>query len=581
MSRARALEGTRYLTAVSASPGVPTLPELRGAMARPPALSARVPRGVSDGEDGTSPGDHAIALLLIEDNPLDAELVEEFLGASDTRFEVTRASRLRDGLREIEARPFEIVLLDLRLPDGSGLDALGDVVKHAGGAPVVVLTGMNDEFLASRCLEAGADDYVEKDKLEVSVLRRAIGHALARARARDLNRRLEHADRLATLGKLAAGVAHEINNPAAFLQINLDELAERATEVRSTLRRASGVQQRALRNLETMEGLIKESRLGLERIVSVVRELGPYSRTEADAVELVDLEQLSRGASTMVMHELKPRARLVLDFHPVSKVAAHPKKLGQVVINLLVNAAHSITEGHPEKNEVRIGTRTEGARVVLFVEDTGCGIPPRLRESIFQPFFTTKSRSVGTGLGLPIAADIVRSYGGEIRMTSTPGHGSRFEIVLPTQRPAETGASSVRRLKAVAATRRLRILIIDDERALASALKRSLTAHHDVEVENDGQAAIGRLDRDGAFDVILCDLMMPGLDGIDVLDHVRNRHPELSSHFAFMSGGAFTERADEAQRNPTVPLISKPVELPTLLETIERLGSRPERSGSD
>ncbi|QDE88265.1 histidine kinase [Myxococcus xanthus] len=230
------------------------------------------------------------------------------------------------------------------------------------------------------------------------------------------------ADRLIALGRIAAGVGHEINNPLAFILSNLEYIHQELQQ-----KEHLSEQDRQ----EVLEALA-ETRDGAERIRLIVRDLQTLSRAEDVGTGPSDLGSVVRTAAKMAMHELRHRARLVVDCEGLPPVQGNGARLGQVFLNLLLNAAQSIVPGEVEKNEVHIvACESKAGRVAVEVRDTGCGISPEHRERIFDPFFTTKPLGVGTGLGLAVCHGIVTSLGGTLTVESAPERGSIFRVTLP------------------------------------------------------------------------------------------------------------------------------------------------------
>ncbi|MBU8896440.1 histidine kinase [Corallococcus sp. H22C18031201] len=230
------------------------------------------------------------------------------------------------------------------------------------------------------------------------------------------------ADRLIALGRIAAGVGHEINNPLAFILSNLEYIHQ---ELQQKERLTEQDRQ------EILEALA-ETRDGAERIRLIVRDLQTLSRAEDVGSGPADVGAVVRTAAKMAMHELRHRARLVLECDGMPPVQGNGSRLGQVFLNLLLNAAQAIPPGHAEQNEVRIVARHGlPGQVLVEVKDTGCGIAHEHRERIFDPFFTTKPLGVGTGLGLSVCHGIVTSLGGALTVESEPGRGSTFRVMLP------------------------------------------------------------------------------------------------------------------------------------------------------
>ncbi|WP_257461757.1 sensor histidine kinase [Archangium lipolyticum] len=266
--------------------------------------------------------------------------------------------------------------------------------------------------------------------LEDTVRTRTAELAEANARLRDSLQQLQEAqeqllfaDRLASMGRLAAGVGHEINNPLAFILSNLRFVHGALTELMG----APSEEDR----LEMLSAL-SEAREGAERVRLIVQDLRTLSRPDDVALGPVDLAAVVRGSAKMARHEVRDRARLVEACDGMPAVLANAPRLGQVFLNLFINAAHAIAPGRVEENEIRVVARLSAPdRVTVEVRDTGSGISPEHLRRVFDPFFTTKPIGVGTGLGLSVCHRIITSLGGEIRVESEVGRGTCFFITLP------------------------------------------------------------------------------------------------------------------------------------------------------
>ena len=363
------------------------------------------------------------------------------------------------------------------------------------------------------------------------------------------------ADRMASVGTLAAGVAHEINNPLAAVIANLDMAIQDVAEL--------GV--RAALPADLVDEL-RDARSAADRVREIVRDLKIFSRAEEDRHGPVDVKRVLDSTLRMAWNELRHRARVVRSTPDVPLVDANESRLGQVFLNLIINAAHAIPEGNYESNEIRIGTSRDAVgNVVVSIGDTGAGIPPELRSRLFTPFFTTKPAGVGTGLGLAISHKIVTSYGGSITFDSTVGKGTEFRVTLPVAGPTDQERTTrLPKLATLAPLRRGNVLVIDDEETLGLAIKRFLSGQHDVTTVTGARAALELLDAGKRYDVIFCDLMMPQITGMELHAEITARFPDQVERMIFVTGGAFTTAAREFLDNVSNRRVEKPFDLKVL-----------------
>ena len=373
--------------------------------------------------------------------------------------------------------------------------------------------------------------------------------------------RLVFTDRMASVGTLAAGVAHEINNPLAFISAHLDLITE---EIGTKL---PG-------DLGTMLG---ETRHGVERIRNIVRGLQAFSRTDEDQRAPLDVARVLDLAVLMAGTEIRHRAELVRSSGPLPAVVANEATLGQVFLNLLVNAAEAIPEGKTDQHRITISTRTDEAGWgIIEIRDTGRGIPREIQGQIFDPFFTTKPIGKGTGLGLSICHGIVRAIGGEIGFTSEPGAGATFRVALPPalapNRVLDVQVAVPAAGQPAKATRATRVLIIDDEVVFANALRRLLARdRHAITIVNDAKEAVARALAGERFDAILCDLMMPSMSGMEAHAQMMAIAPEQAGRMIFLTGGAFSPSAKEFLARIQNPWFDKPCDLEALRAAILRI----------
>ena len=370
-------------------------------------------------------------------------------------------------------------------------------------------------------------------------------------------------DQLASLGMLSAGVAHEINNPLSYVAGNLELLSKRLQDRFGD---------------SELHGMLLEAVQGVDRIRDIVRSLRTLSRMEeAEHRVPVDLREVVQVAARLAGNQLRHRSgfEVALPDQPLV-VDGDAGRLGQVVLNLLVNASQALPHGGAE-NMIRLGARREHGDAIIEVEDNGPGIDQEDLPRIFAPFFTTKPVGLGTGLGLSVCKGIVATLGGTITVHSSPGSGARFQVILPLkaaiaeprahapqppqqrqppQQPTAAGEHP-------ATTTRARVLLIDDDQHVTRMIARALR-DFDVTIVNHSQDALGILAVE-RFDVILCDLMMPSITGIDLHRELARSDPAQVQRMIFLTGGSFSAEADDFLTKVENPWIQKPFATAALL----------------
>ena len=503
-----------------------------------------------------------LRVLHVEDSEDDSDMVMRVLqvaGFDLTCERVDTQGAFKDALR---AKDWDVIISDYSLPRYDGLTALADTREAGKDIPFILVSGTIGETGAVNAMKAGAQDYVLKDglgRLPLAV-EREVREAGVRAELRKASERLSISERMASAGMLAAGVAHEINNPLAVIMTNLDFVRDLV---------AMGLEGRR----EHLDASLGDAREAVERIRGIVRDVKLFSRPQDDERGAVDVRTVVESSIRMAWNEIRHRAQLVREFGAVPMVASHEARLGQVLLNLLVNAAQAIPEGHANQNEIRVVTKTAAdGRVVIEVRDTGTGIPTELLARIFDPFFTTKPVGVGTGLGLSLCHRMVTDLGGEIAVESEVGKGSLFRVTLPL---ATRGPRQAPPPKAVAdAAGRSRVIIVDDEVAFGRALERSLGRYHDVVTTTSGREALARIASGERFDAIISDLMMPEVTGMEIYDELFCIAPDQAAKMVFLTGGAFTDRARDFLASIPNPCVEKPFELANILEVIAAASRR-------
>ncbi len=409
---------------------------------------------------------------------------------------------------------------------------------------------------------------VRRSALELGGLRRTMVVVRDATTTTLLETHVRQADRLAAVGTLAAGVAHQINNPLAAVMTNLAHLGERLPEIERVV--TSG--EFAVK-LADLVAAVVEAREGAERVAAIVRDLKMLSRVDDDRHAPVDVARLLDAAANNVATELGGRVKLSRDYRGVGTVVGNESRLGHVFVNLLMNAAQALQSAGEGPHEVHLVTKNDAnGHMIVEISDTGPGISQSVAARIFDPFFTTKPIGVGTGLGLTTSLGILTAMGGSIEVDSEIGAGATFRIILPLTETVMTAKSSVP--PALGTTSRPRVLVIDDEVQLTNALRRALLADAEIVVRATGAEALTLLEVDDRFDAVLCDIMMPDMNGIETFERVRAKNPALSRRFVFMTGGAFTAEARAFLDAVDNERLDKPFELPALRRLIRRAADK-------
>ncbi len=640
---------------------------------------------------GCERDDDRYRVLVVDDD----EGVRDLLGAALDRsgWELVVVDGGSAALEELERRPADVVLTDIRMPEMDGITLATRVIGEHPGTQVIIMTGFGSIESANRAVRIGAFDYVLKPFEDLSVVRGVVKRAIERvrverdlvrlegelARARDsfqsivernreallvvgmdgvvlyanpaareifreshgslvgrelglsvvpgesaeitvesggLRRDLEMSveitewmkepahlvsmkdlserkrfiakmaemDRFVAMGTLAAGVGHEINNPLSYVIGNiifaqegvarLKALRARCTaaqrvredpEQDATLAEVQGV-------LSDLDEVLADAAEGASRMRDIVKDLRRLSGGNEEDREDVDLNSAIESAVNTARSEIRRRAQLVWEPTPLPAARGSHAKLGQVFLNLLLNAAHAIEPGRTSRNEITISTSVSGARAVVEISDTGAGIPEEVMPKIFDPFFTTKAVGKGTGLGLSICRRLLESTGGEIEVSSEVGRGSTFRVSVPLGGGAEPEEERLPQGEepgeAAGRGRLPAVLVVDDDPLVGRMIDRILRESHEVVIAESAKAGLERLAAGDTFDAIVCDLMMPDMTGMDLYGALAEVAPALQPKTVFVTGGAYTERSRHFSELVSNPVVHKPFDADTLRDAL-------------
>jgi two-component system NtrC family sensor kinase len=506
-------------------------------------------------------------ILIADDEPANVRLLERLLNQAGYRnVRATTDSRQVRTLYE-DFRP-DLILLDLMMPHLDGVAVMAQLPITAGEyVPILVLTADVTAQGKERALTAGAKDFLTKPFDRTEVLLRIKNLLDTRFLYRELERqnrsleqivaerteRLLQSEKVATMGALLAGVAHELNNPLAVVTGQAQLLSGTVSDP-VVVRRAEKIDNAA------------------RRCVRIVRNFLALARRRAPERGEVQLNDVAQEAVELLAYELRTgnvevSLGLAEDL-PVLWADGH--QLHQVLVNIVANAHHAMRQSRTPRRLSITTERGPGQEVRLAIADTGPGIPAEIRAKIFEPFFTTKPPGEGTGLGLSLCRGIVEEHGGTIGVESEPGRGTTFLIRLPVvPRPTVEAAPDIAEAPLVAVGPKT-ILIVDDEAEIAAILVEALERDgYHTETSENGVDALRRLE-ERAYDLVLSDTKMPVMDGIELYREMERRFPKLQRRIIFVTGDVLDTEKQHFIESTGVPILTKPFDLSEVRRVVRR-----------
>lgn len=395
----------------------------------------------------------------------------------------------------------------------------------------------------------------------IAVFRDITDRVQATNAIRERDAQLQLSSRLAAMGTLAAGVGHEINNPLTYVVGNLafieEELANDTTIDRDVV------------------AAVRESIAGAHQVRNIVSDLKALARADDGGMDC-DPAEVVRVAARIATADIRHRATVTLDVGPTRRAAISSSRLSQVLLNVLTNASHSLDGDDPTYNRVTVRVRAVDDMVEIRCDDNGSGIAPETLAMAFEPFFTTKPEGVGTGLGLAICHRLLSEVGGTIHLESEVGVGTSAVVHVPVS----TSEISIPAVVELTRPDRPRVLVIDDDEMIGRAMRRMLQRDFEIEVHRDPAVGAHRAIHGGDFDAVLCDLMMPGLDGEEVYKMVAEKRPAMAEKMIFVTGGAVTASSAQFETDMRAAgrLLIKPVSNREITEKIDAIAGTAPRN---
>jgi two-component system cell cycle sensor histidine kinase/response regulator CckA len=509
-----------------------------------------------------------LRVLIVEDSPPDAELMVHALrqtGREVVHERVDDAASLRAALTR---GPWDVVLSDYSLPQFDAPRALAVVREEPDPPPFIVVSGSVGEDLAVAAMQAGATDYIMKDRLQrlAPAVTRAVEATAERRERRQLEHRLQQSQRMEAVGRLAAGVAHDFNNVLTVV-LGSTELILLDLPAESPLRDEVEVVQEAA-----------------TRAIDLIRQLLAFGARQVLQPRVLDLNELVNTVSRMLRRLISEDVQLVIRLAPdLGRVRVDPGQIEQVLVNLAVNARDAMPKGGRltiETANVTVAAEpgsAPGPRVLLQVSDTGTGMDAETQARIFEPFFTTKARGKGTGLGLATVYGIVRQSGGHIGVDSTPGRGTVFRIHLPCESDPIEGDAAPRPTAPPQGGSET-VLLVEDESLLRVLARKVLErgGYHVLAAGGGAEALDLAAQHAEPIHLLLTDVVMPDMSGRDVMQRLAPGRPEMK--VLYMSGYADEAVARHGVLDPGTSFIQKPFKPDALAQKVREVLDGPPRA---
>jgi len=524
-----------------------------------------------------------INTLIIEDNEGDVRLFEIMMRNAENMSFVTRHSDTIASARVIlESEKFDIVLLDLGLPDSQGLATVSTMLKHCAEIPVIVLTGLNDEKMGIEAVRLGAQDYLVKGETNTKLLVRSICYTLERKEVekekKSLRSQLLQAQKVEALGTLASGIAHDFNNILTIIQRNLEA--------------AKAFSDNEKEWTQALEAAEEARKTGSD----LVKRLLQFGRPTKSGTVVVSLNQIV--LDTLAFLKAVIPAQISIEHHlcpEACTIKADPSTISHIITNLCINARDAMPDGGTLTIAISRVTVSEeyckahkeaiaGEFCVLKVSDTGTGIPCGIIERVFEPFFTTKDEGKGTGLGLSIVYSTVKSLGGWIQCKSSEGQGTEFILHFPLAEEERKDDISLEDRGIPGKARKAdgekeTVLFADDQEILLHFGSKVLEDNgYKVYTADDGEKALALFrEKQNEISIAILDLEMPRMGGLQVMEEIKKISPKTP--VIFISNHTY-ENIAELSGGKACDILSKDYSPSEMLAFIRNVLDRTAQNGS-
>jgi two-component system, cell cycle sensor histidine kinase and response regulator CckA len=525
-----------------------------------------------------------VNILMVEDNPGDAQLLQEYLSEGlQPGYNITHCERLGEALSFLDKETCDVILLDLTLPDSRGLPTFLNLHGKANQIPIVILTGFDDESLASQAMQRGAQDYLPKNSIDGPQLARTIRYAIERKQWEETIRlreeRMNRMQKMEAIGRLSGGIAHNFNNILTAIIGNCELLLPRVVVDPKALRYTEAIQRAA------------------QRASSLTRELMAFCRKQPMHPQPVQLNDIIRDMEQLLHGVISKDIRFVFELDPNAEpILADPVQIEQVVLNLVLNARDAMPHGgqiairtHSEQVDRAVEGLPEriptGSYVTLSVKDTGKGIDPAILPHIFEPFFTTKDDSKGTGLGLATVYGIVKQNQGYIHASTEVDVGTAFTIYLPPQASATpVGSVSSTALPKVDPRELYKapqpvapgetVLLVEDEDNVLTVLAELLSenGYHVLSAPGGKEALDVLAKHPGKISVAVSDVNMPGMNGFDLAKQIKAKQPDAK--IILISGNSEDQMGAQRNDPDIAAFIPKPFNSQQLVKMIKQVAPK-------